>query len=586
MPGEAWLTLAVLAAVVAASASDRVDPTFALGGGLGILLLAGVLSPERALAGFANPAVLIIGLLFILVGALERSPWLRWLSGVLFGDGRGYLGVRGLAPVALLSAFLSNATVIAVLMPAVRAWGRRHRRGISTLMMPLGFAATLGGLLTLIGTASNLVVNGLLVQHGDPGLGLFEITAVGLPIVVVGVLYLALAGPHLLPDRTDPLGELDANPREYVGWLRVAPGGPLTGQTVGSLRHLKDLYLAGLERGGHLRGPIEPAELLEGGDVLAFVGKVDRIAELAAEAGLQPVEGGGDGTWSDADGFHLAEAVVSPSSPIVGRNIRETGFRGRYDAVVLAVHRHGEHLRQKIGDIVVRPGDTLLVAAGSSFLERWRFARDFYLVSKLGRVPTAVGGGDWLEPAVLAGVIVAVAAGLLPLLAAVIGGVLLLVVLGRLRPADVWTAVHWPTLVMIAASIGMGFALTDSGLAGAVVVTLLRMLNGLAPAALVGAVLVATAVLTELLDNPAAAALVFPVAAAVAGHGGLSLHGAAVAVAVGASTSFLTPFGYHGNVMISGAGGYRMRDFVRFGLPLKLLVLLTGALLIPLIWQG
>ena len=579
-----WLTLAVLAVVVIASASDRVDPTFALGGGVGILLLAGVLSPERALAGFANPAVLIIGLLFILVGALERSPWLRWFSGLLFGDGRERLGLRGLAPVALLSAFLSNATVIAVLMPAVRSWGRRHRRGISTLMMPLGFAATLGGLLTLIGTASNLVVNGLLIQHGDAGLGLFEIAAVGLPVVVVGVLYLAVAGPHLLPDHQDPLGELDANPREYLGWLRVAPNGPLAGQTIGSLRHLKDLYLAGVERDGRLHGPAEPTELLMGGDVLAFVGRVDRIAELAAEAGLQPVDEGGDGAWGTADGFHLAEVVVSPSSPVVGRNIRETGFRGRYDAVVLAVHRHGEHLRQKIGDIVVRPGDTLLVAAGSSFLERWRYARDFYLVSTLGRVPTAVTRWDWLEPAVLAAVVGAVALGLLPLLAAVVLGVLLLVALGRLRPADVWAAVHWPTLVMIAASIGMGHALADSGLAATVVRVLLHSPSHLGSAVLITAVLLVTALLTEVLDNPAAAALVFPVAATVATHGGVSLHGAAVAVAVGASTSFLTPFGYHGNVMISGAGGYRVRDFVRFGLPLKLLVLATAALLIPLIW--
>lgn len=584
MTGAAWLTLAVLAVVVIASASDRVDPTFALGGGVGLLLLVGVLSPERALEGFANPAVLVIGLLFILVGALERSPWLRWLSGLLFGDGGEYLGIRGLAPVALLSAFLSNATVIAVLMPAVRTWGRRHRRGISSLMMPLGFAATLGGLLTLIGTASNLVVNGLLIQRGDRGLGLFEITWVGVPIVAVGVLYLAVAGPRLLPERQDPLGELDANPREYVGWLRVTPEGPLAGQTVGSLRHLKDLFVAGLERSGRLRGPIEPSELLEGGDVLAFVGRVDRIAELAAEAGLQPVEAGGDGAWSSAAGFHLAEAVVSPSSPIVGHNIRETGFRGRYDAVVLAVHRHGEHLRQKIGDIVVRPGDTLLVAAGPSFLERWRYAHDFYLVSALGRVPTTVARGDWLEPAVLVAVIAAVAGGLLALLPAVVGGVLLLVALGRLRPADVWTAIHWPTLVMIAASIGMGHALADSGLASTTVRALLHSPGHLGPALLAALVLIAAALLTEVLDNPAAAALVFPVAAAVAAHGGLSLHGAAVAVAVGASTSFLTPFGYHGNVMISGAGGYRTRDFVRFGLPLKLLVLTTAAVLIPLIW--
>jgi len=583
-PG-AWLTLAVLAAVVAVSFSERSDPAFVLGAGVGVLLLTGVLSPGRALEGFANPAVAIIGLLFVLVGSLERTAWLPWLARILFGDSESRLGLRGLAPVTAMSAFMANVTVVAVLMPAVREWGRRHRAATSRLMMPLGLAATLGGLLTLVGTSSNLVVNGLLVEAGDRGLGLFEIGMVGLPMAVAGLIYLVVAAPRLLPERRDPLGELDANPREYVGWLGIVPGGPLDGARVSELRRLENLFVAGIEREGHVRSPVDPGETLRGGDVLAFVGRVDRIAELAAGEGLEPVDAGGERLDSRDGGVELVEAVVSPSSPIVGRNIREAGFRGRYDAVVLAVHRHGERLHGKIGDIVVEPGDTLLFAAGAGFLARWRFARDFYLVSSLGALPAAVTGKDWTEPLVLLGVISAVAVGLVPLLPAAVAGVLVLVATGRLRPSEVWSTVHWPALVMIAASIGMSHAMVDSGLASAVVHGALGgAVGGLGRTGLIALILLLTALLTEVLDNPAAAALVFPMAAVVAAQQGVGLHAAAIAVAVGASSAFLTPFGYHVNVMIAGAGGYRMGDFVRVGLPLKLLVLTIAAIVIPLVW--
>ena len=584
MGWAAWVTLAVLAGVVGVSVSDRVDPTFALGSGVGLLLLLKVLSPERALDGFANPAVLIIGLLFILVRAVESSGWLSWASGALFGNGGRRAGLRSLAWIAALSGFISNATVVAVLMPTVGEWARRRGITASRMMMPIGFAATLGGVLTLVGTSSNLVVNGLLLEHGDPGLGLFELAAVGLPLVVVGVAFMVVVGPRLLPDHADPLGELDANPREYMAWLRVTKDGPCDGARVGELRSLKDLFVAGVERGPGSLGPVEPSYRLTGGDVLVLVGRVEGIADLASRGGLEPVDGGVGFVHSQGSKFHLVEAVVSSSSPIVGRNIRDAGFRGRYDAVVLAVHRHGEHLPGKIGDIVVQAGDTLLIAAGVDFLLRWRYARDFYLVSTVGRFQATPGATDWIAPAVLLAVIAAVAAGLLSLLHAVVAGVLALLALRRLRPAEAWASLHIPTLVMIAASVGISHALTDSGLAAAVVRHGLGRIDGATPTVVIGAILLVTAALTEILDNPAAAALVFPVAVAAAAANSVGLHAAAVAVAVGASTSFMTPFGYHANIIVAGAGGYRFRDFIRFGTPLKLLCLVVAAILIPWIW--
>ncbi len=582
MPLDAWLTLLVLAGIVAVSLSERVDPALALGGGVGLLLLAGVLSPQRALEGFANPAVPVIGMLFVLVAALERSPVLPKVTRLVFGEGGPWAGSLG--AVAGLSMFVANATVVAVMMPAVRQWARRTGRAVSVLMMPVGFAATLGGMLTLVGTSTNLVVDGMLVARGDPGLGFFELARVGLPVALAGILFMALAGRRLLPERRDPLQEADANPREYVGWLRVVQGGPLDGRPLSELRSLRDLFVAGLERDGHRLAPVEPGERLRGGDILALVGRVEGLAELARLGGLEPVAGPEDRREPLEDLFHLAEAVVSPSSPIVGRNIREAGFRGRYDAVVLAVHRHGEHLPGKIGDIVIQAGDTLLLAAGPDFLERWRYARDFYLVSAAGSVEAGEAARGWVAPAVLAAVLLVVATGLVPLLHAVVGGVLVVLATGAIRPAEVWSTVQWPTLVMIAASLALSHAMVDSGLARVAVAGSLSCLDGAAPGVVIVAALLITALLTEVLDNPAAAALVLPLAAAAGEAAGAPLHAMAAAVAVGASSSFLTPFGYHANVMVAGSGGYAFRDFLRYGLPLKALVLLVAALVIPLVW--
>ncbi len=570
-----WVTLAVFTVIVGLSISDRADPAFLLSGGVGVLLLTGILTPARALDGFANPAVVAIGCLFVLVRAVERSTFLEHLAHHLYGGCPG--GVRPLGIIASISAFIPNATVVAVVLPAVRQWARKLKLTPSRLLMPAGFAATLGGVLTLIGTSSNLVVNGMLQSRGDPGFGFFELARVGLPVAIAGILYLAAAGPKLLPDRPGPIEDLSQNPREYVGWLRVVPGGRFDGERVSVLRSLEDLFVAGIERNGRSVTPVDPSERIHGGDILMLVGRIGGIAKLASSEGLAPVDG-------EEPGLDLVEAVVSPSSPIVGRNIREAGFRGRYDAVVLAVHRHGEHLREKIGDIVAQPGDMVLVAAGPDFLNRWRYARDFYIVSPTGQMPAAAGRGGWLAPLVLTAVAVSVAAGALSLLQAAVAGVLVVVLSGQLRPSEVWAALPLPTLVMIAASISLSHAMVDSGCARTLSGLMLGWIHQAAPALVIAIILVAAALVTEIMDNPAAAAIIFPLAAAAAAGGHVPLHAAAAAVAVGVSTSFLTPFGYHANLIIAGSGGYRFRDFVRFGLPLKLLCLGIASAVIPFVW--
>ncbi len=567
--------LAVLAGTVVGLARDWGEPPKLLLLALGGLTVTGLVSPERAFAGFSSPAVVVVGAFMAIAMAFERSPALRWLGA--------RASAAGLAPVAAVSALVPNTPLVAVLIPAVRRHARERSKTPAALLMPLSFAGILGGACTLVGTSSNLVVHGLLLDAGDPGLGVFELAWVGVPVALVGLAYLTWVAPRLLPDRPDPLASLDHNPREYVARLSVTPSRRYDGAVVGDLRHLEGLFVVGVEREGVVTSPVSPRFTLQAADVLVFAGQLEAIAGLAAEGSLAPPEHDGGEPLA---GAHLFEAVVSPTSPLIGRNVREAGFRARYDAAVLAVHRHGERLGGRIGDIVVRTGDTLLLAAGDEFLARWGQSRDFYLASAAGRVTPSPTGRDWIPAGVLLAVVGCAMSGALPLLRAAVAGVLALIVSGHLRGPVLWRGLRLQTLVLIAASIGLGNAFLDAGAGELLAAALARGTGGLGPQGVIAALLVVSGVLTELIHKSAVAALMFPIAAGLAAASGAPLHAAGYAVALGCAWSFVTPSGYQTNAMVASAAGYRGSDFLRVGLPLKVLALGLGAALLPWALSG
>lgn len=574
-PWQAWVTAAVLLGAVFAMVRDWGEPAKLMLLAVGLLTVGGLVTPARAFGGMASPAVLVVGAFMAMATAFERTPALRWLGARALS--------AGLLPVAAISSVVPNTPVVAVLIPAVRRWAKDRGTSPARLLMPLSFASILGGACTLVGTSSTLVVHGMLLDAGDPGLGVFELLVVAGPAALVGVAYCTLAAPALLPDRADPVSQVGDNPREYVAGLRVVAGGRHDGARVESLRHLQGLFVVGVEREGTLRSPVAPSHELRGGDVLVFAGQLDGIASVAAEGDLTGIEEGEDD--ATLAGAQLVEAVISPSSPLIGRNIREAGFRSRYDAAVLAVHRHGARIGGRIGDITVHPGDTLVLATGEEFLDRWRHSLDFYLATAAGRLDPGAqpppAGRDWIPALTLVAVVAVAALELLPLLRAAVAGVLALLVSGHLRGAVLWRGLRLPTLVLIGASIGLGNAFVDSGAGDLLGRALSGAVAGASPAATLVAILVATAALTELIHKAAVAALMFPIATALAAAANLPLHAAACAVALGAAWSFLTPAGYQTNAMVASAAPYRASEFLRFGLPLKLLTLAIAAALLP-----
>jgi di/tricarboxylate transporter len=379
------------------------------------------------------------------------------------------------------------------------------------------------------------------------------------------------------------MDDVAQDPREYVSRLRVDAGSRLAGSKIEKLRRLDGLFLAGLERDGTLLSPVGPHTTIRVDDVLIFVGMLAKITRLTTTYGLVPAVD--PASPLETEMTHLVEVVVSPSSPLAGSTVRDANFRGRYDAVILGVHRHGKHVMARIGDIIFHPGDTLLLATGKDFMSTWRHSRDFYLVSEAGSMPTSLRARDWLEPAVLGAVVLVASVGWLSLFKAAIAGVVGMLAAKRLTAHDAWRAINWPVLFTIAAAVGIGRAMEESGVASAMAEGIAGITAGIGPAGAVAAVFLATAILTEFVTNVAAAALMFPVAVGLAGQGHVELLPLAVAVALGASLCFATPFGYHTNAMVAGAAGYRFRDFLRLGIPMKVLCVGVGTVAIVWIWS-
>jgi di/tricarboxylate transporter len=454
--------------------------------------------------------------------------------------------------------------------------------------MPLSFAALLGGVVTLIGTSTNLVISGLLVAEGERPLGFFEITAVGLPIAVIGVLLLVVLTPVLLPDR-QPVGPspADEETRGFVVDMVVEPRGSLGGKTVeaAGLRHLAGLFLAALERDQRLIAPVGPDTVLQDGDRLRFVGKADQVLDLQQTRGLRSAEHGHFMDFN-GDGTRYFEAVIGAESPLVGNTLFEAGFRSRYQAAVLAIHRAGQRVEGKLGQIALRVGDTLLLVADAGFRDRWRDRNDFLLVSALRPAATMPSRRAWIVGFITLALVVSASADLLPILNASLLAAVGLVALRILTPSEARAAVELDVIVVIASAFGVAAAVQASGLASALAGGLVDLFAGFGDRGILVGVVLATVILTAVVSNNAAALLMFPIAITAASATGVQARGFAIAVAVAASVDFLTPIGYQTNTMVYGPGGYRFGDYARLGAPLTVLVVAVLVTLVPMFWPA
>lgn len=587
MGADAWITLAVIAGLVVVFVTERVPPAVAMGAAVVTLYLLGVVDASQAFSGFSNIAPLTVAALYVLAGAADITGALSGLTRRALGSGGGSERrnlARFLFPVMLASGFVANTPLVAMLAPRITTWARRAGRSPSRFLIPLSYAAILGGVITVLGTSTNLVVSGLLHDAGQEALGVFEITRVGLPVAVVGVALVVLVTPLLLPARRAPDEDL-ASVREFTVEMLVAPGSPLVGRSVASanLRNLQGVYLVEILRGERSVAPVPPDELLGPGDRLVFAGAVDRVIDLQGVAGLVMAEEhhfSVDGSI----GHQFYEVVVAEGSSLNGSTLKAAEFRSTFGAAVIAVHRAGQRLGGKLGDLPLRAGDVLLLVAPEGFRHMARESSAFSVVAPYdGAAPLRRRSARVVELATLALVVLA-GSGLVDLTKAAMGVVLALLVTRVITPAEARRSINLDIVAMIAFSFGLGAAAAQSGLAKTVAEGLVSATSAWGDVGILLGVAVGTLLATELLSNNAAAALMFPVALAVASETGLALRPLAIVILLMASCSFMSPIGYQTNTMVFGMGGYRFTDFTRVGLPLSIAVLILSVLLVPVMF--
>lgn len=586
MTADAWLSFAIVGASFAVLARGKAAPHLVLLAGTATMLLLGVLEPSAALAGFANEGMVTVGVLFVVAAGLDQTGVLATLVHRFLGRPRTLTGAqtRLVLPVIASSAFLNNTPLVAMLTPVVKDWARTTGFAASKLLIPLSYAAILGGLCTLIGTSTNLVIAGMWADAGHPPLNFLAPARLGLPAAIVGSLFLLLFARRLLPDRSAS-SPVQVDPREYTVEMRVRAAGMLVGRTIeeAGLRSLPGLFLSEIHRGEHLLAMVGPHERLEADDQLVFVGVVESVVDLQRIPGLEPATR----QVFKLDGHRaeraFVEAVVSRSSPLVGQTIREGRFRNRFGAVVLAVNRNGERLRARVGDALLEPGDALLLEAPPAFVANFRNSSEFHLVSALDAQPVPQHERAPVALAILGTMVVLASTGLLSMLEAAILAAAAMLLTRCCSEARAFRSIDWPLLLAIGASFGLGRGLENSGAAAALADSV-SSLVGSNPWVALAIVYGVTTTVTELVTNNAAAVLLFPIAQATAQALGVDPMPFVAALMVGASASFATPLGYQTNLMVYGAGGYRFGDFLRIGVPMNLLLGVVTVALAPLMW--
>lgn len=596
---EAWFTVGVVCLLVVGLARSWGPPDLLALGSLTLLIVVGQLhrvfapgvetklpTPEEAIARFGSPGLITVGVLFVIVTGLTQTGAMSLLTQRLIARPESELQAqfRILPPVAALSAFLNNTPIVAMFLPVIDDLCRKRGFSQSRLYLPLAYAATFGGMCTLIGTSTNLIINDEIAKAGLPPLGMFELAWVGLPCAILGLAYVFVFSSKLLPDRRPAISLAD-DPREYSVEMIVAPSGPLSGKTVeeAGLRHLPGLFLFEIDRDGEVIPAPAPNTNLHASDRLVFVGIIESVVDLKKMRGLVPPD---DQTFKlDSPEIKrcLIEAVVSDRCPLVGRTVRDGRFRSTYNAAVLAIARSGERINAKLGDVVLQAGDTLLLEAHTGFADQQRNSPDFFLVSSIENSAPVRHAQARVALFIMVAMVVVVTVGLLDLMTAamVAGGAMILTRCCTGREAR--RSVDISLLLVIGGALGIGEAMKSTGVAASIAEGLIGLAGGNERLVLLALYFV-TMVFTELITNNAAAVLVFPIALASAEKLGVDPRPMIISIMIAASAAFATPFGYQTNLMVYGPGGYRFSDYLRFGIPLSALFMLVCVLLVPAIW--
>lgn len=586
---EIAFVLLVVAAMFIFLIKEVASPAYIVLSALAVLLLSGILSPADALRGFANEGMLTVALLFVVAGAVKQSGVLNHLLTKAMGSGkkpRKSLALMML-PTAGLSAFLNNTPMVVMFTPEVRKWCKDRNLSPSKFLIPLSYATIFGGTLTLIGTSTNLVIHGYMLEQGFDGFSMFQLAIVSLPAGLIGIAFMLTIGYKLLPSRKTSEETFVESSREYLSEAYVEVDSPLIGKTIedAGLRNLQSLYLIEIIRNGERIAPVASYNKLKENDRLIFTGMLSTIVELHSIPGLR-VETGINLKLEDLQNgsASLAEAVVSHQSVLVNKTVKETQFRKIYDAGIVAVHRNDERINHKVGDIRLKTGDTLLLLGDKDFLNRLSGSKDFYLISSIEEPEFGDSKKSTIAIITLLGMILLATFNILPMFKAAVLAVLILFLTKTVSFEGARKYIQFDVLLVIAGSIGIGLALEKTGTAALVAEHFVRFTEGTGAMGALTAVYLLTTIFTEIITNNAAAVLMVPIALSIATQLSVDPMAFFVAIAIAASASFATPIGYQTNLIVYGPGGYRFSDYLKIGIPLNVLYLIVTVVIVYFVW--
>lgn len=535
------------------------------------LMLANVITPQELLKGLSNQQIIIIFLLVLITAGIR----------VIYGDSfftklfsknlspKKFL-LRMMLMVSSVSAFLNNTPIVAFMIPYVKDWADKTGHPSSKFLIPLSFATIFGGMITVIGTSTNLVLNGLVAEYNLPLLGFTDFLYLGIIVTVVGCCYLYFIGYHLLPDHKENIDTVRQNLKEYIVETLVFKGSPLIGKSVrdGGLRNLQDIFLVEILRDEEIISPVAPDEILKENDLLFFSGNTDSIYNLIREDnGLSIPK---QDNLEQRGQFNFIEAVVSAGSDLIGTRIKDSDFRNRFNASIVAIHRDGKRVAGKVGETHLAGGDFLLLLAGDQVTKASDIKDLFFLSVPQKITTTKPGWYPWAGAGAFIVLLMGIT-GIVPLFTICIVLLTAMISLRLLNIVEIKRNLDLGLVVLLVCSLAIGMALEKSGTGQLIAGALIYVSKSLGPIAVLSSLFITTIILTSLITNAAAVSIMFPIAMSMAEQMQLPYTPFFVAIAFAASGDFMTPIGYQTNLMIYGPGNYSFRDFVRVGTPLTVI---------------
>ncbi len=590
---DAYITAAVIIAAIVMFIWDKLSVDLIALLIMGALVVSGVISPSEGMAGFSNPATMTVAFMFVISAAILKTGSLQFVASQLTKTFRNHYQ-RGVVLLMLMvssvSAFINNTPVVAVMIPVTIQIAKNSNRKASKLLIPVSYASIFGGMCTLIGTSTNILVSGIAKQNGMVPFKMFDFAPMGLVFVLAGSLFMIFIGQRLLPSRSvDTEDDLEDSLIDYLAEIEILENSDLANKSILSSALVKELEMEILE----LRRNATSMNLPQGdttllvGDILKVRCNVSKMKQMKDQLKVKITPFADDEDTEDLiEKSSYVELVIPTDSALEGKTLREFDFRRRYRAAPLAIRHREEVLRDQLQDVRLRAGDVILVEMKTHFMDQWKSnSRDqnipFIILSEQG-ILNFDRKKFFIVLSIIVAVITAASTGLLPIVISTLLGVCALVLTGCLTMKEVYRSIQWPIVFLLAGALSLGVAMQNSGLAQAIATAIVNNLHEFGPIAILSGIYLFTSLMTETMSNNATAALVAPLAIATAHQLGVSPVPFVMAVMFAASASFMTPIGYQTNTMIYSAGGYKFKDFFKVGVWLNLLFWILGTLLIPL----